>query len=350
MNKKKNLNINKKAILLFIIGIIILIVLISIVDIEKILNVMQKLDIKIFLFLIGLQIFIIFLHTLRWSVVLYNKIKSKEVSFINLFLATSVGLFSANIVPAGSAVSEPLRAYILSKLDNFPVAKSFGSAIINLNLEILPVLLLIIISLYFVISDEISSYVAFLLIISGIIVGILSFISFLSIIDKKSALKITKFFMNIFSKFSFLKKKIENVKGRIENVISDFHEGAKYGLNIKIFGIGTIISFIIWFFTFLRFYIIFIAIGYNIDIAVFVVVFVVVLIISYIPTLPGGIGIYEASAVGLYFALGVPSEYAAAATLIDRLISYWFVCLFGYVALIITYKKIDKNDKHREKF
>ncbi|PKP59456.1 MAG: hypothetical protein CVT88_05465 [Candidatus Altiarchaeales archaeon HGW-Altiarchaeales-1] len=337
----KPLNINKQTIALFVMGIIILIILLSLIGIDKIWNAMSKLDVRILLFLIGLQVFIIFLHTLRWAVVLYDKMKNKEISFTSLFLATSVGLFSGNIVPAGSVVSEPIRAYILSKLDNFPMAKSFGSAIINLNLEILPVLLFISIALYFVLADEISPYIALLLIIAAIVVGILSLVSFLSIVDTKRALKIANFLLNLFSKFSFLKERMSGIKNKINSIVSEFHDGAKYGLNLKIFGLGTIISFIIWFFSFLRLYIVFIAIGYNIDIAVFVAVLVVVLIISYIPTLPGGIGIWEVSSIGLYTLLGVPSEYAAAAVIVDRLISYWFVCLFGYFALIIAYKRIN---------
>jgi len=125
-------------------------------------------------------------------------------------------------------------------------------------------------------------------------------VSFLSIIDRKRALKITTFFINLFSKFSFLKKRMSETKGKIEGIVSEFHDGAKYGLNIKIFGLGTIISFIIWFFSFLRLYIIFVAVGYNIDIAVFVAVLVVVLIISYISIFPGSIGIWEVSSIGLY--------------------------------------------------
>ncbi|CEG12250.1 conserved membrane hypothetical protein [groundwater metagenome] len=337
--------INKRTVVLFIIGIIILILLLSLVGIDKVWNAMSKLDVRILLFLIGLQVFIIFLHTLRWAIVLYNKIKNKEISFASLFLATSVGLFSGNIVPAGSVVSEPIRAYILSKLDNFPMAKSFGSAIINLNLEILPVLLFISIALYFVLADEISVYLVLLLIIAAIFVGILSLVSFLSVVDRKRALNIATFLINIFSGFSFLKKRMSETKTKINGIVSEFHDGAKYGLNLKIFGLGTIISFIIWFFSFLRPYIVFIAIGYNIDIAVFVAVIVVVLIISYIPTLPGGIGIWEVSSIGLYTLLGVPSEYAAAVVIVDRLISYWFVCLFGYVALIIAYKRINSRNR-----
>lgn len=345
------LHINKRTTVLFIIGIIILILLLFLIGIDKVWSAMSKLDVRILLLLIGLQVFIIFLHTLRWAIVLYDKIKNKEISFTSLFLATSVGLFSGNIVPAGSVVSEPIRAYILSKLDNFPMAKSFGSAIINLNLEILPVLLLIFISLYFVLADEISLYVALLLIIAAIVVGILSLVSFLSIVDRKRALKIVTFFIKLFSKFSFLKKRMSETKNKIDDIVSEFHDGAKYGLNIKIFGLGTIISFIIWFFSFLRLYTIFIAIGYNIDIVVFVTVLVVVLIISYIPTLPGGIGIWEVSSTGLYTLLGVPSEYAAAAVIVDRIISYWFVSLFGYTALIVAYKRINNINEleHSEK-
>lgn len=336
-------SINKKTAVLFIIGIVILILLFFTIGIDKIWNAMSKLDIKIFLLLIGLQIFIIFLHTLRWEVALHNKIKTKEVSFTSLFLATSVGLFSTNIIPAGGIVSEPIRAYLLSKLDNFPNAKSFGSVIINLNFEILPVLFFILTALYFVLAREISIYIALLLVIAAIGAGIFSSISLLSIINKKLALRITTFLINTGSKIPLLKKKISDTEIKIEHIISEFHEGAKYGLNLKIFALGTAISFIIWFLSFLRLYIIFISIGYNIDIAVFISVLIVVVIISYIPTSPGGIGVWELSSIGLYTILGVPSGYAAAAVIIDRLISYWFVSLFGYIALLIAYKRISKN-------
>jgi len=330
----------KRNTVLFLLGIFIVLLMVLFVGIDEIINLALKISLEIFILLILIEFAIIFLHAVRWRIILNKNVANKEVTFRNIFLATNVGLLSGNIVPAGSATSEPVRAYILSKADNFPMVKSFASSIVNLMLEILPVILLIAISIYFVITNHIPILLLIILIFAFFVVLILSLISFFSITNQKIAKKIANFFINLSSKFSFLRKRSERQRKNVDKIVYEFCESAQKNTSKEILFFGTFISLVTWFLNFLRTYIIFISLGFDIHIAIFVAVMVIVYIVSYIPTTPGGMGVWELSSVGLFSLLWVPPSISATVTLIDRFFSYWLVCLVGYISLIIISKKI----------
>lgn len=331
---------NKKNFVLFLLGSFIVLLIFLLAGIEETINLLLKINFETILFLFLIEFLIIFLHSLRWRIILHNNVCNKEVTFKNIFLSTNIGLFASNIVPAGTTVSEPIRAYVLSKADNFPMIKSFASSIVNLMLEVLPIFLLISIAIYFVIANNISPFLLAILIFAFLVVLFLSTISFLSITNKKLAMKTANFFVNFFSKLSFLKKHVEEQKKDINRVVSIFCESAQTNASKKNLFFGTSISLITWILNFLRTYIIFIAVGFNINIAIFVTIMVVVYVVSFIPTTPGGIGIYELSSVGLFSLFGVSIAVASIVTIIDRFFSYWLVCIVGYVSLLFITKKI----------
>jgi len=54
--------------------------------------------------------------------------------------------------------------------------------------------------------------------------------------------------------------------------------------------------------------------------------------LGIVSVVPGGIGVFEGSAIGVLVMLGVPIETAVAATLIDRVVSFWLPMLPGLLA------------------
>lgn len=59
---------------------------------------------------------------------------------------------------------------------------------------------------------------------------------------------------------------------------------------------------------------------------------VIATIAGILSVLPGGLGVYEGGAIGILVAMGVPVEVAVAATLIDRVISFWLPMIPGLIA------------------
>ena len=52
-----------------------------------------------------------------------------------------------------------------------------------------------------------------------------------------------------------------------------------------------------------------------------------------IPLLPGGLGAVDGLMILLYSAAGVPASVSAAATVIERLISFWMATILGMAVL-----------------
>jgi uncharacterized protein (TIRG00374 family) len=59
-------------------------------------------------------------------------------------------------------------------------------------------------------------------------------------------------------------------------------------------------------------------------------------VLTTIPFTPGGLGLVEVGLGSLMIYLGIPKADAAAVVLIDRLLSYYSVALFGFVVYLIS--------------
>jgi hypothetical protein len=69
--------------------------------------------------------------------------------------------------------------------------------------------------------------------------------------------------------------------------------------------------------------------------AIVLVAYSATAIISVVPITPGGLGIVEASLVGLLVLAGIPSSKAIVATLVYRLGSYWLPLIAGAISYLI---------------
>ncbi len=77
----------------------------------------------------------------------------------------------------------------------------------------------------------------------------------------------------------------------------------------------------------------FLAFGANVNLIVIGEVFIVASLVGMIPLLPGGLGAIDGMMIIFYSAAGISSSISAAATVIERLISFWMVTIIGMVIL-----------------
>ena len=61
--------------------------------------------------------------------------------------------------------------------------------------------------------------------------------------------------------------------------------------------------------------------------------FIVASLVGMIPLLPGGLGAVDGMMIIFYSAAGIPSSISAAATVIERLISFWMTTIVGLIIL-----------------
>jgi hypothetical protein len=88
-------------------------------------------------------------------------------------------------------------------------------------------------------------------------------------------------------------------------------------------------SIIMWISWILRTYFVFLALGKPLNPVLVVLVTTISLLMGLIPFLPGGIGIVEVTMSVLYTSLKVGANIAVTATILDRIISFWFVIVIS---------------------
>jgi len=146
----------------------------------------------------------------------------------------------------------------------------------------------------------------------------------------------------------FTKKPLEftDIREKIIFYINRFSTGFMQALeDKKVFLMGFFISFGMWGIDVLRIYVCFVALGSYPPIIPLVIIYTVAILISLLPILPGAWGIREATLVALFAVVGVPADVVLAASIIDRLASYFTVTFIG-AAAALYYGKLIKSNKN----
>jgi len=92
----------------------------------------------------------------------------------------------------------------------------------------------------------------------------------------------------------------------------------------------------IWLFEALRLYLVFLALGLNAGFLAAVFISQAALILMSLPLSPAGLGFVELLMLKLLSSTGVTPDIAGAATIADRLISYWSLVALGGIVYILS--------------
>lgn len=319
----------KKRALLFLVGILLSFALLSQVDIHEFIGVTRRLSLKWILVLAGLQLFMLFLIGLRWYVI----IRRYGVSFMNVMHTSMIGLLINSLTPVSYAGGEPVRAYIISKIDKIKTEKAFATVFVDLFLSLVPSLLINLLAVILVFKNSMDIRVAWILIIIGSIITAL-FIAAMSVLrSQEPSLKLFKRILSAFAKIRILKPHVKSVDSKVDELFASFHRGIKKTVNSKTMLITCLmISTTIWVLTIVRVYLTFIALGYPLDMETVIIVYAVLVSVSLLPLLPGALGMWEWIGTGLFTYFGVPFEVAVAMVLIDRVFFYWTPIGVGVVS------------------
>ena len=112
----------------------------------------------------------------------------------------------------------------------------------------------------------------------------------------------------------------------------------------KMFTLGLAISFAMWGTDMLRMYLCFVAVGSFPPIIPMIIIYTIGILITILPTIPGALGLREATMVGLFLVVGVPADIVIAASLIDRLVSYLMPTIVGAFTTAYYGKLLKNND------
>lgn len=320
-----------QALILLALGIGVLAVLVLFIGPEEILNALEMANPWYVVLAFLIQFLLFGFWTERWSInIQVVDIKIKKLALLPMLL---VGMAVNNITPSGRGGGEPVRAYILGKYTKCPMESSFATVIADKGMDTFPLLLLAVITIiYAVLYLQLSTLTVYALILSVIVLLVLFIIGFYMSINQKMGEKVTRWLVKVIKRFS--KKEHSKLEKKALTILHGFQNSIRTLVkNRKVLFYALPLSFLIWFVEIIRVYIIFLAFNTPVSLELIAVIFVIATLIGIVPLLPGGVGAVDGMMILLFSIAGVPPFVSAAATIIERLISFWMPSFLGILML-----------------
>ena len=278
-----------------------------------------------------LQFVAYFLYTLRWQII--NKTANIDLGIRKLLPMVLVSLAVNNITPSGRGGGEPVRAYLLAKEGNYKFEDTFATVIADRALDTFPFVILSILTIIAIIltfSLDMALIVFLVLCVAGItaLVILLLYIC----VNQSFGVKLTKWIIKIARRF-YKNYTLDTEKRIVEAVVSFQSRMNALMRDKDILYYALPLSFVIWIFEILRVYAVFLAFGARVSPIVIGEVFIIASLVGMIPLLPGGLGAVDGMMILFYSGAGITASISAAATVVERLISFWMTTFLGLLVL-----------------
>ena len=335
MNFKINIkvdNMDRKTILLLAVSILILVVMLWFVGIDQVVAALKMANIAIIVLAILTQVFTYFLYTLRWQIL--NRLADMDIGIKKLLPMVLVGLAINNITPSGRGGGEPVRAYLLSKANTgYHFEDSLATVVADRALDTFPFVVLAAITIAsMALFFNFDLWLIVVMVLAVIAIVAILIILIYMCINPNFGKRVEGWIIGLVRRF--YKKNTEEFENQIHEAILGFQETMKMLMsNKKGLAYTLTLSFVIWIFEIFRVYLVFLAFGANVNVIVIGEVFIVACLVGMIPLLPGGLGAIDGLMILFYSAAGVPASVSAAATVIERLISFWMTTIIGLVIM-----------------
>ena len=323
---------NKKVFVFLFFGLAIMIAMLYFIGIDEVIRALELSNLLFVLLAIVLQIFTYFLYTWRWSII--NKTADMNLGIRKLIPMVLVSLAVNNITPSGRGGGEPVRAYLLAKEGHYKFEDTFATVIADRALDTFPFVILAILTIIgIIISFSLDiTLIAFLVICVGAITAAVILLLYVCI-NEAFGVKLTSWIIRIVRKF--YKNFNEDTEKRIVDAVIAFQARMNALLREKdILYYALPLSFIIWIFEILRVYVVFLAFGANVSPVLIGEVFILASFVGMIPLLPGGLGAVDGIMILFYASAGITASISAAATVVERLISFWMTTFIGLIFLL----------------
>lgn len=322
---------DRKTIIFLGISLLILAVMLWFVGIDQVIAALKIADLSIIALAILIQVFTYFLYTLRWQIL--SNLAEMKVSIRELLPMVLVGLAVNNITPSGRGGGEPVRAYVLAKQKDYLMEETFATVVADRALDTFPFVVLAAITIAamtFYFNFDLWLLIVMILAVIGIVA--LLIILIYMCINPGFGKKVDGWIIGLVRRF--YKKNSDELESKIHEVIFGFQDTMKLLITNKKGLYYTItLSFFIWIMEIVRVYLVFLAFGANVSPVIIGEVFIVASLVGMIPLLPGGLGAVDGIMIIFYSAAGISSSISAAATVIERLISFWMATILGLVIL-----------------
>jgi len=288
-------------------------------------------------FLLNLAMYALWVF--RWRLIIQ---KISKIRYFILFPIFFAGGLINQLTPGSKSGGQPLRAYYLNKINKKDFADNFATTIFEfLSGSFVSLALLVISLVYLFDSLSIELYYSIIALVVLSILAVLSLIYLAYKLEKKSkfALKILKLIYIIKPIKNRFKTFTAFEKNTLKEVREFFKETIIFLDDKPLLFKQMLIELLTYLIEFFKVYILFKALGIDAPFVLIAGVSVVSQMIGFLGFSPGGLGMVEGSAIGLFYLFGIDPEIAAAITILNRIILYFYEFVCGYISLLYLRQK-----------
>ena len=340
--QKKNL----RVIGLFTIGVLIIFFIIKYIGIQETLEVLKNIRFSFLLLGIFTQLFLFWLWGYRWKIIL--EAAKEKISVKNLYLSLFTGVLFNNITPSAKTGGEPVRAYIVSRMESISLEKAFATITADRVFDSFPYTLLSLFSIFYLFFfKDVPTWVHYILVFALFFSIFILVVTIYLCINLKMAKRLILGLINFFGRFF---PKIKEYSHLVEEKIIIFNSTVlRISKDKTAMAKAMLISFLILFCGFFRVYFVFLAVGYDVSFIVPIIVTIIAILVNIVPLLPGGLGTTEGVMILIFSIFGVPAAVSASIALLDRLLSFWLGIFIGGACFLYSNKSIKKENENQIK-
>lgn len=324
---------NRNILVVLLIGVVIFAIFTKEIGLEKFLELLSKVRKPFLILAVLFNILNIITFTVSW-----RYLTPGTISLYKLFKFYMAGNFINNITPSFGTAGEPLKAMFLGKETGTNKAQCFAGVVSVRMLNMFPFITIGMLGAWLMFSNpriELGFWTIVGLIFSvGLAFSMFGLIIYFYVRKDKLSSFIHSCIRFLAPFIGLVKKGFDHLAyvAAVDKSINSFHGGLQ-NIHQDRSGLAkaTLFSYIGWIFDILAIYMIFLSIGEtNIHISILIVSYTISMISGWLPLfLPGGLGIVDGTMALLFYYGGVPWEIAVLATLLYRLVSYWFNTILG---------------------
>jgi len=295
-----------RALLAVIVAIALYAVFVIFSDISLLIEKFQNFNFLVLIPAFLLVLTSYFIRGFRWDLFL-------KTLDIDIPLKKSLSLFFAGLglsITPGK-FGEVIKSHFLKKDHDHSYSKTAPIVFVERYYDLVGILIISIIGIWFVNIDQTIVFVALTIIIVALVISQ----------QKKIVIKI----LRKFERVSFLNKFAVKTLEMFETI----HILLKPKLYAKSIGY----SVTAWLIESLAVFLIFLGFDIDLSLPTVILIFTISSIIGGLSMLPGGIGITEGGMVGLLLLEGIDYTSAISAVILVRIVTLWFSVIIGLIVL-----------------
>lgn len=322
MGKKENRARKSRMALFFLVGLFIFVGIFYLIGFDKLLNQLLKVYLPYFLVAIVVLVLFFLIWALRWW--LFVRKADPSVPYFDILKCHVVGLAVNNLTPVAKLGGEPVKAYILNRKHRISIGEGLATVLSDLTLEFISSIGVVIVAMFLYITFTNPPFWIILIILFFLLVAFLVLAGLMEIQSERNL--IPKFIRWVANQSKRIEPHIERILEGYKEFQQAFRRGIK---DRKTFSAGLALSILLKIIEIFSFYLLFLALGYEVSLITLVIIMGVNSMLLSVPATPGSLGILEGGLISTFILLGVPSAEASAAVFLQRLVQFWGVTVVG---------------------